>query len=95
VPHPEIEQANSVIGSATPAELVAFVHAVLFLPALSMLPSAISKGFLTNFPDLTTKLLLKHLPQMAAMVKGHLDQAQKNQRSTKPTCKAIIQIAII
>jgi hypothetical protein len=68
-----------------PAELVAFAHATLFSPALSALAAALAKGYLANFPGLTTKLLLKYPPQSAAMIKGHLDQTRKNQRSTKPT----------
>jgi hypothetical protein len=84
-PRIEIEQANSAIGSATPAELVAFAHATLFSPALSTLAAVLAKGYLTNFPGLMTKLLLKYPPQSAAMINGHLDQTRKNQRSTKPT----------
>jgi hypothetical protein len=84
-PRNKIEQANSAIGSATPAELVPFAHATLFSPALSALASALAIGCLTDFPGLATKLLLKHPPHSAAMIKGHLDQTRKNQRSTKPT----------
>lgn len=62
------------IGSATPADLVAFAHASLFSPALPTLAKAIDKGFLTNFPGLTAKALRKYPPQSYAMVKGHLDQ---------------------
>ena len=85
-----VAQANSAIGSATPAELVAFAHASLFSPSLSTLSSALAKGHLTNFPGLSTKLLLKYPPHSVAMIKGHLDQTRKNQRSTKatiPGCK--------
>jgi hypothetical protein len=66
-----------------PADLVAFAHAALFSPALSTLAIALEKGFLTNFPGLTPALLRKHPHQSIPMVKGHLDQSRKNQRSTK------------
>jgi hypothetical protein len=38
-----VAQANSALGSATPAELVAFAHATLFSPALSTLATAVAK----------------------------------------------------
>jgi hypothetical protein len=80
-----IHQANGAIGSATPAELIAFAHATLFSPTLSTLHSALAQGFLTNFPGLNTRTLRKYPPQSIAMIKGHLDQSRKNQRSTKST----------
>ena len=83
VPPPE-HTALASIGSATPAELVAFAHASLFSPALSTLHTALRKGFITNFPGLSDALLKKYPPQSYAMVKGHLDQTRQNQRSTKP-----------
>jgi hypothetical protein len=77
------EHAMSAVGSATPAELVAFAHASLFSPSLSTLAIAIKKGFVNNFPGLTKKSLTKHPPRLFAMVKGHMDQARKNQGFTK------------
>jgi len=78
------QTAMSAVGSATPAELVAFAHATLFSPALSTLETALTKGYLTNFPGLTRTTLKKHPPRSAPMVKGHLDQKRKNTQSTKP-----------
>ena len=75
---------NAAIGSATLAEIAAFAHVALFSPALSTLSTALTKGYLTNFSGLSLQLLCKHLPQSFAMVKGHLDQTQKNQCSTQP-----------
>ena len=68
--------------SATPAELVAFAHASLFSPALSTLSTALTNGYVKDFPGLTAKLLRKHPPRSVAMVKGHLDQSRKNLRWT-------------
>jgi hypothetical protein len=80
---PTEHASMTAIGSATPAQLVAFAHATLFSPALSMLGLALNKGYLTNFPGLTAKTLRKYPPQSFPMVKGHLDQTQKNQATTK------------
>lgn len=75
--------SHNAIPSATPAELVAFAHAALFSPVLSTLKQALDRGFLPNFMGLTTKTLQKYPPQSVAMIKGHLDQDRKNQRSTR------------
>ena len=75
--------ANATIGSTTPAKLVAFAHASLFSPALSTLIKALQLGYITDCPGLSEKLLRKYPPQSFAMVKGHLDQTRKNQRTTK------------
>jgi hypothetical protein len=80
---PTQHQANRAVGSATPAQIVAFAHAALFSPALSTHEAALQQGYLTNFPGLTTRSLRKHPPQSYAMVKGHLDHTQQDQRSTK------------
>jgi hypothetical protein len=75
--------AMASIGSATPSDLVAFAHAALFSPTLSTLNLALTKGFITHFPGLTPTLLRKYPPHSAATIKGHMDQARQNQRSTK------------
>jgi hypothetical protein len=69
----------SAIGSATPAELVTFGHAALFSPAPSTLVIALKTGFVQNFQGLTEITLAKYLPLLYAMIKGHMDQARKNQ----------------
>lgn len=83
--NPKMEQAYGAIGSATPAEIVAFTHAALFSPALSTLEHALTKGFLINFPGMTLAQVRKHPPRSIPMTKGHLDQTRQNQRSTKTT----------
>ena len=80
-----VEFAGAAVGSATPAELVAFTHAAMFSPALSTLEKALNKGYLHNLPGLTATTLRKHPPRSVAMAKGHLDQERKNKQSTKTT----------
>ncbi len=74
----------SAVGAATPADLVAFGHAALFSPVLGTLATALGKGYLENFPGISSRSLRKYPPLSAATIKGHLDQARKNQRSTQP-----------
>ena len=76
-------QSFSTVASATPADLVAFAHAALFSPALSTLKRALDLGFQPHFMGLTAKSLATHPPTSVAMIKGHMDQARKNQHSTK------------
>jgi hypothetical protein len=69
------------------ADMIAFVHATLFSPALSTLATALAISFLTNFPGLTSMSLRKFPPASVPMPKGHLDQARMNQQSK---CKGTI-----
>lgn len=75
--------AARAIGAPATAELVAFAHATLFSPALSTLETALSHGFLTNFPGLSLASLRKFPQKSVAMHKGHMDQTRCNQRSTR------------
>ena len=77
--------AAAVTPAPKACELVAFAHATLFSPAISTLQLALDKGYLINFPGLTSSMLRCCPPTSAPMIKGHLDQSRKNQRSTAPT----------
>jgi hypothetical protein len=78
-----VRLANS-IGDPTTAELVTFAHSSLFLPVLSTLKTALSIGWISNFPGLTLLALRKNTPRSIPMAEGHQDQVRKNQRSTQP-----------
>jgi Reverse transcriptase (RNA-dependent DNA polymerase) len=82
-PSDSMHHANAAVGAASPADLVAFAHAAMFSPALSTLAMALTKGYLSNFPGLSSALLRKFPPQSAPMIKGHLDQVRQNNQSTK------------
>ena len=70
-------------GGATPAHLVAFHHASLGAPAIATLEKALRLNYITGFPGLTVDTLRKHAPTTSIpMIKGHMDQSRKNQRST-------------
>ena len=78
--------AAAINQSTRPKDLVAFAHASLFSPAITTLELALRKNLITGFPGLTLKSLQAHPPNSLATAKGHLDQARKNQRSTKIPC---------
>jgi hypothetical protein len=75
--------------SATPADIVAFMHAALFSPAISTLTQAIDKGYIHHFPGLTAQTIRRHPPFSTATVKGHQDQIRKNVRSTKTQAEPV------
>jgi hypothetical protein len=77
-------RANGVaIGSPTAAELVSYAPATIFSLAVSTVEQALDMGWIHNFPGSTAKTRRQHPPQSIPMVKGHLVQSRKNQRSTK------------
>jgi hypothetical protein len=78
-----LPQMNSANGAPKAAELVVYSHATLFSPAISTLEQALKRGYIQNFPGLTTKTLQHHLPHSIATAKGHLDQVRQNLRSTR------------
>ena len=70
-------------GGASPAHLVAFHHASLGAPTISTLEKALRLNYITGFPGLTVETLRKHPPTTSIpMLKGHMDQSRKNQRTT-------------
>ena len=45
---------------------------------------AIDVGHLTNWPHLTSKILIQHIPEITSMLKGHMYQTRANNQSTQP-----------
>ena len=79
-------QANSVIqNNKTKKEFTQYVHGLLFSPAKSTLIDAIDRGNFTSWPEVTAKLVRKHLPPSVHTARGHLKQQRKNINSTKKT----------
>lgn len=78
---------NAAIDTPTIAERIKFFHASLWSPVLSTLSKALDAGFLTTFPEFTSKQLRKHPPHSEATVKGHMHAQRSNIRSTAPKIK--------
>jgi len=79
------ESAYNVNQTQKTAKLVAFAHAAFFSLANSMLQQALDKNYINHLPGLTSQTLRNHPPHSIVTIKGHLDQSQKNQCSTKLT----------
>jgi hypothetical protein len=73
---------HAVNMQAKPEDLVDFAHRSLFSPANSTLLRALQLNFLPPFPGLTIQNLRKFPPRSEATIKGHLDAARKNYKST-------------
>ena len=81
---PTEHQAHKAVNmNANPEDLVAFAHCSLWSPANSTLLKALQRGFLPPFPGLSVETLRKCPPHSEATMKGHLDSAWKNAKSTK------------
>jgi len=79
-----LDNPNVAFKATNNKDLVLFHHASLWSPAASTMQAAIQRGFLRDFPGLTLTSFKKNLPHTIPQAKGHMDQARKNQRSTKP-----------
>jgi hypothetical protein len=71
------DTANVIIDTKTQSELMQYLHAAAFSPSVSTFTTAITKGFFTTWPGLTTEAINKSLPKSMATAMGHLDQARK------------------
>ena len=65
---------------------------MLFNPTKSTLLRAIYNNLLTSCPEITTKLISKHLLKRLAAVQGHMEQEYNNLWSIKPVKKDFQEI---
>ena len=63
--------------------LITFLNAAAFSPAVSTWCAAIDKGYFTTWPALTSALVRKHVPKSLATSKGYLKEERQGIRSTK------------
>ncbi len=68
----------------TRANAVKFAHQSLCNPKISTLLKAVRRGFLNRCPNLSKKLINKHLNASPATAKGHMKQPRHGIRSTTP-----------
>jgi len=82
---PTTHSANASIDSTSRADLVAFVHAALFSPALSTLAKALCHGHLPEFVGLMLQCLRQHPPSPWSCSKGTWIKSSKT--NTPPSQK--------
>ena len=80
-----IHQTNGVLRlQKTKQDLAKYLTGSLFNPRPPTLLRSIRLNNILRFPGLTINLIAKNFPVSEDSLKGHLDQEQKNLRSTKP-----------
>ena len=80
----KLEQANSVYDLPSVEQAIKWMHAVCGYPVKSTWLKAIKTGNFVGWPLLTEQNVKKYYPETTETAKGHLNQARKNVRSTKP-----------
>ena len=78
-----ISNMQQLRDSMSKPELALFYHQCLGSPAITTFPKAIKKNQLESFPELTYKLISRHLPQTTADVKGRMTRIRKGVQSTQ------------
>ena len=79
-----LQQANSVYDLPSVEQAIKWMHAVCGYPVKSTWLKAIKAGNFMGWPLLTTENVKKYYPETVETPKGHMNQARKNVRSTKP-----------
>ena len=74
--------AGGIHQSTSMEETIKFLHQCLFSPTVDTMCKAIDNGQLVGFPNITSKLVKKYLPDSTATAKGHLNRTRKGLRST-------------
>jgi hypothetical protein len=74
---------NAVIHNQHDAEYVQWVFAIFGSPPISTFVTAIRRGYLKDYPRLTTKLVTDNPPVTIATARGHLDLTRQGLHSTK------------
>lgn len=73
----------ATLATQTASDRIAFLHAAAGYPVVSTWLRAITQGFYTTWPGLTTQAVKRHLPKSTITALGHMDQHRANTRSTK------------
>ena len=79
-----LRQSNSVYDLPSTKEASKWMHAVCGYSVKSTWLKAIKAGNFIGWPLLTTENVRKYYPETDETPKGHMNQARKNVRSTKP-----------
>ena len=80
----QLRQANSVYDLPSTEQAVRWMHAVCGFPVKSTWIKAVKAGNYVGWPMLTERNVNKYYPETNETPKGHMAQARKNARSTKP-----------
>jgi len=79
----KIPTALQTIRHDSNAEYVKFTHAVFGSCPISTFISAVDKGWLGNYPKISSRMIRQNPPISRATAMGYLDQTRQGQRSTR------------
>jgi len=82
-----LRQANSVYDLPSIEQAIKWMHALCRYPVETTWSKAAKAGIFVGWPLLTEKNINKYYPEMDKTPKGHMNQQQKNVRSTKTPFK--------
>ena len=82
-----LRQANSVYDLPSIEQAIKWMHAVCGYPVKTTWSTAAKAGNFVGLPLLTEKNINKYYPETDETPKGHMNQQQKNARSTKTPFK--------
>ena len=78
-----MQQANSVYNISSIEQAIKWMHDVVGYPVKSTWLKAIKTGNSRGWPLVTNRNVKRYYPETNEIPKGHLNQTQKNVRSTK------------
>ena len=76
--------ASLAIRNESAAEIVLWASATLGNPTPSTLETACRRGYLGNYPNLTSKMIRDNWPNTLATAQGHLQMQRQGVQSTNP-----------
>ena len=83
--HTPTASASLAIRNQSAAEIVLWASATLGNPTPSTLETACRRGYLGNYPNLTSKMIRDNWPNTLATAQGHLQMQRQGVQSTNPT----------
>ena len=82
--HASTASASLAIRNESAAEIVLWASATLGNPTPSTLEMACRRGYLGNYPNLTSKMIRDNWPNTLATAQGHLQMQRQGVQSTRP-----------
>jgi hypothetical protein len=83
LPRPNRHNANTIVRHETHAEIALYASAVFGNPTFKTFAAVLHKQWLSNYPDLTLKMLNANKPHSPATGLGHITASRANVRSTR------------
>ncbi len=84
LPKSRLAASHNVIRHEQHAELALYASATFGSPTLKTFYNALSKGWFSNYPSITAKILSRNQPHSPATALGHITASRSGIRSTKP-----------